>query len=170
MLFNSVNELILTVITSLSVIWIVILTIVVFKSIKHYQNLVKLSNKENLQDILEALLKSQEVNTNGQKELEKKLQELKENSINHIQKIGFLRFNPFSDTGGNQSFIIALLNGNDSGVIISSLHSRSGPRWYVKKIDNGKGTEMNLNKEEEEALKNAQIINNSKKGETTGSA
>ncbi len=78
----------------------------------------------------------------------------KEGSL-HIQKIGLLRFNPFKDTGGDQSFIMALTDGNDSGVIISALYSRSGTRWYAKKVKMGKGVEHELSEEEKKALKEA---------------
>ena len=71
----------------------------------------------------------------------------------HIQKVGLLRFNPFKDTGGDQSFILSLVDGNNSGVIISGLYSRSGTRWYAKRIKEGKGVEHELSSEEMQALK-----------------
>lgn len=70
----------------------------------------------------------------------------------HIQKVGLLRFNPFKDTGGDQSFILTLVDKNDTGVIISGLHSRSGVRWYAKKVENGKALEHELSEEEKKAL------------------
>lgn len=54
-----------------------------------------------------------------------------------IQKVGFMRFNPFNDTGGNNSFIIAMLDHNNSGIVISSLYMREGTRLYAKEITNG---------------------------------
>ena len=75
----------------------------------------------------------------------------------HIQKIGLVRFNPFKDTGGDQSFILSLTDGNDTGVIISGLYSRSGTRWYAKKIVKGKSVEHELSDEEKKALSQAKI-------------
>ena len=66
----------------------------------------------------------------------------------HIQKVGLLRFNPFKDTGGDQSFILSLIDGNDTGVIISGLYSRSGTSWYAKKVVKGKGVDYDLSEEE----------------------
>jgi len=77
----------------------------------------------------------------------------------HIQKVGLLRFNPFKDTGGDQSFILSLIDGNDSGVIISGLYSRSGTRWYAKRVQDGKGVEHELSDEEKAALKEAKARN-----------
>ena len=73
----------------------------------------------------------------------------------HIQKVGLMRFNPFKETGGNQSFILALLDEGNSGVVLSGLYSRSGMRWYAKKIKKGEGVEHSLSEEEKNAIKQA---------------
>lgn len=70
----------------------------------------------------------------------------------HIQKIGLLRFNPFKDTGGDQSFILSLINGQESGVVITALYSRSGTRWYAKRVASGKGIEHELSEDEKKSL------------------
>lgn len=68
-----------------------------------------------------------------------------------VQKVGMIRFNPFGNEGGNQSFAVALLDNYNSGVIILSLYSRDGVRIYAKPVKDGK-SEYQLSKEEEEAL------------------
>lgn len=85
------------------------------------------------------------------RELAKILEELVENNKFNIQKTGIVRFNPFADTGGNMSFSIALLDGYDNGIVISSLHSREGTRIYAKPIESG-GSKHNLTEEEREAI------------------
>ena len=41
-------------------------------------------------------------------------------------RVGLNRFNPFEgDTGGNQSFALALLDGRGDGFVVSSLHARA---------------------------------------------
>lgn len=65
-----------------------------------------------------------------------------------IQKVGILRFNPFGDVGGDQSFSIALLDSKNNGILITSLFSREGTRVYSKKIKEGKSKYF-LSKEEE---------------------
>jgi len=77
---------------------------------------------------------------------------IQKDGLLHIQKIGLVRFNPFKDTGGDQSFILSLVDGNDTGVIISGLYARSGTRWYAKKIVKGKSVEHDLSEEEKKAL------------------
>ncbi len=51
-----------------------------------------------------------------------------------FQRVGFVRFNPFEETGGNQSFALALLDAAGDGWVLSSLHARSGTRVYAKAI------------------------------------
>ena len=71
-----------------------------------------------------------------------------------VQKTGLVRYNPFEDTGGNQSFAVALLDANGDGVVISSLHARQNTRIYAKAITGGR-SESALSEEEAEALRNA---------------
>jgi hypothetical protein len=71
-----------------------------------------------------------------------------------IQRVGLVRFNPFEDTGGNQSFAIALLDGAGSGIVLSSLHSRTGTRVYAKAVTDGR-SDGALSEEESDALRRA---------------
>jgi hypothetical protein len=67
-------------------------------------------------------------------------------------RIGLVRFNPFEDTGGNQSFALAILDGRGDGFVVSSLHARAGTRVYAKAIAGG-ASEAALSDEESEALR-----------------
>ena len=71
-----------------------------------------------------------------------------------IQRVGIVRFNPFKDVGGDQSFSIALLDKNNDGIVISSLYSREGTRVYAKPIKNGT-SEYHLSEEEKKAITKA---------------
>ena len=85
----------------------------------------------------------------------KKPVEVGDETKSHLQKMGFVRFNPFNDTGGDQSFCLAILNGHDTGIVISSLHSREQTRIYAKRIVAGKTEGVELSREEAEALNRA---------------
>ena len=66
-----------------------------------------------------------------------------------------MRFNPFEgDTGGNQSFALALLDGRGDGFVVSSLHARAVTRMYAKAVSGG-ASEAALSDEECEALRQA---------------
>ena len=71
-----------------------------------------------------------------------------------IQRVGLVRFNPFEDTGGNQSFAIALLDAAGSGIVLSSLHARTGTRVYAKAVTDGR-SDGALSQEETDALRRA---------------
>lgn len=71
-----------------------------------------------------------------------------------VSKLALVRFNPFGDTGGDQSFCIALLDHTNSGIVISAVHARSGTRVYAKDIIEGK-SQHHLSKEESNALNQA---------------
>jgi Protein of unknown function (DUF4446) len=68
-----------------------------------------------------------------------------------FQRVGLVRYNPFEETGGNQSFALALLDAGGDGWVLSSLHARSGTRVYVKAIKSGRA-DTGLSDEESAAL------------------
>lgn len=68
-----------------------------------------------------------------------------------IQKVGFIRFNPFSETGGDNSFALTLLDHKNNGVIISSLYAREGVRVYGKSVEAGISKRL-LSEEEKKSL------------------
>jgi hypothetical protein len=69
-----------------------------------------------------------------------------------LQRVGMVRFNPFEETGGNQSFALALLDAQGNGFVISSLHARAGTRIYGKALQGGRA-ETALSTEETEAVR-----------------
>jgi hypothetical protein len=69
-----------------------------------------------------------------------------------IQRVGLVRFNPFEDTGGNQSFALALTDAKGDGLVVSSLHTRTGTRVYAKSIAGGR-SDGALSDEEQQALR-----------------
>jgi hypothetical protein len=77
-------------------------------------------------------------------------------SLKSVHKVGVVRFNPFKDLGGDQSFSVALLDGENSGVVLSALHTREGNRVYAKPVENGKAVKHPLTDEEQEAIKKAE--------------
>ena len=84
-------------------------------------------------------------------ETDPRLSVLERIATSSIQKVGFIRFNPFQDTGGDNSFMLILLDRNDTGVLLSSLYMREGARLYAKSIENGKAKHV-LSAEEHKLL------------------
>jgi hypothetical protein len=132
-------------------------TVLLIQMMRHYQRLTSGITKKDLKNVLTMLLDRNEEAALKMKDLNLAINELKEKSKNHIQKVGFVRFNPFpATTGGDQSFVLSLLDENDTGFVLSSLHSRDTTRFYAKVVKNGKGDGHELSKEELKAIKNAQ--------------
>jgi hypothetical protein len=77
---------------------------------------------------------------------------LEANARKAFQRVGVVRFNPFEDTGGNQSFAVAVLDANADGFVLSSLHARGGTRMFAKSLTGGRA-DATLSAEESEALR-----------------
>lgn len=67
------------------------------------------------------------------------------------QKMGLVKYDAFNQMGGQLSFSLALLDENNNGFIINSVHSTEGCYSYTKEIKNGE-CKISLGKEEAEAL------------------
>lgn len=69
-----------------------------------------------------------------------------------IRNIETIRFNPFVESGNNQSFAISFLNDNGDGVVMSSLYARDRMSIFAKPVINGK-SDFELSTEEKEVLR-----------------
>lgn len=143
-------------------IWNIMLQISLSKLKKKNEQIFAGNKAANLEEVILQQAKSLKI-------LDKDIQELYNisNQINGLalrglHKTGMIRFNPFKEVGGDQSFAIALLNGKDNGIVISSLYTREGTRIYSKSITNGKSEKYPLTEEEEKAIKIA-LTNEPKK-------
>jgi len=96
-------------------------------------------------------------------ELYDQTEKINQHSLKSIHKVSLLRFNPFREIGGDQSFSLALLDDENSGAIISSLYSREGVRIYAKSIQKGVSPKHPLTEEEKQAIKIASIEKNNQK-------
>lgn len=110
--------------------------------------------KDESQDINQVLAQFKELQNQFAK-LSADFDAIAKKDASNLQKVAMIRFNPFNETGGNQSFSVAILDGNDCGIVISSLFSRNENRVYGKPIKNGV-SEFPLTDEEKEAIRLAQ--------------
>lgn len=140
-------------------VWLFALSVFFWRILQHYNRLAKGVSQKSLKTVLEDLIKDVDLTKKDIEYLKEYSDKIQKDGLLHIQKVGLVRFNPFKDTGGDQSFILSLIDGNDTGVIISGLYSRSGTRWYAKRVVDGKGLEHELSEEEKKALKEAKESN-----------
>lgn len=156
MVFNS--TILIVAITIGVFTWLGIISALLIRMISHYNKLSRGVANVGLFDALERIFGS-EHNLQGRvRDLEKKIDALSVDGQLHVQRIGIVRFNPFADTGGAQSFSIALLDAQGSGIVMTSLYARAGNRWYVKEVVKGKGRDIALSKEEESVIEKAKHI------------
>ncbi len=71
-----------------------------------------------------------------------------------VQGVGLVRFRAFQDTGGDQSFALALLDGSGDGLVLSALYGRGATRVYAKPVQ-GWASPKTLSEEEERAIAQA---------------
>ncbi len=134
-------------------VWILVLSVLLFRMIGHYNRLTAGITKSGLKDVLESILTSHRDSQKKIAGITEVLQTLTRDGKRHIARIGIVRFNPFHDTGGSQSFTLAILDSEDNGVVMTSLFARNSHRWYVKEVNKGRGKDVALSKEEETAIK-----------------
>lgn len=149
----------------LVVAWLVGVTVALVRMITHYNRLAMGASGYTLKEVLDTMIATTQGNKKQIKELTEAFAKLQDEERRHLQRIGVVHYNPFSDTGGSQSFSMALLDQEDNGLIMTSLFARTGNRWYIKHVKKGKGIQVELSKEEDTAIRNAQYVNTERKGE-----
>ena len=112
---------------------------------KDGQSLEKLFKRKF--DMIEKLASSSEINSENIQKMEKLY-----NSSLH--KYGIVKYDAFEDMGGKLSFVLALLDKDNTGFLLNAIHSRENCFLYIKEIVNGESYIM-LSDEEVEALKRA---------------
>jgi hypothetical protein len=101
---------------------------------RHYASLIEGTEGGNLQQVLESHLTEVRSAMDCVQELDGLAHGLERAGRRHMQRVGFLRFNPFRDAGGDQSFSLALTDSEGNGFLLSSLRSRDGTNVYGKPL------------------------------------
>ena len=152
------NQVVIGILFGVIFFWLAIVSVLLVKFLRHYQNLTKGITKKDLKSVLEKVLKDLKGESGRIDQVLKEVEKIKQEEVFFIQKIGLVRYNPFAETGGNQSFCLSILDGQESGLVITSLHSRDATRLYAKPVKNGKAGDFELSSEEKKAIKAAKKI------------
>ena len=116
-----------------------------------YQHLMTGTSGGNLEAVLHDHI-AQVRDTAGRVEATEQLaRRLEKSGYFSFQHLGVVRYNPFHDTGGDQSFAIALVDGHGNGVVLSSLHGRDVTRVYAKPLQKWESAHQ-LTDEEKQAI------------------
>lgn len=152
------NDNFLIIIFTLCIILIVLylINIVRFNKLnKRYKNFIKkMSKGNNFEETLNTYMKRVDDVSNKNEEIIRYCEKLDNDISKCIKKVGIVRYNAFKDTGSDLSFTLALLNEENTGVILNGIYSREMSNIYAKPIQNGKSN-YTISEQEQEAISKA---------------
>ena len=121
---------------------------------KKYETFMQGRNAISMEDEITQLFSDMDFLKVAAEKNNRDIKKIYENLKVVYQKVGVVRYDAFQQMGGLLSFSIALLNGNNNGFIINSVHSSDGCYTYTKEIKNGESS-ISLGEEEKQALEYA---------------
>lgn len=141
-------------------LFLIILLIKQRKLNKKYKKFMTGANGENLEGQILARFSEIDQLKVDTKFLSDELTKVNENLLLTYQKVGVVKYDAFKEMGGKLSFVLALLDKNNNGVLLNSVHSsREGCYTYLKEIIKGESF-LELSEDEKKALTQALNSNN----------
>lgn len=121
---------------------------------RSYSSFMKGKDGKNLEESI--LVRFQELDELSERTeaSEEKIKELYKILKQTYQKKGIVRYDAFHEMGGNLSFVLTMLNEENSGWIFNAMHSREGCYTYIKEVVRGESY-IELAEEEKECLERA---------------
>ncbi|HEX6512758.1 MAG TPA: DUF4446 family protein [Chloroflexota bacterium] len=137
-----------------ALLWLLALQIRTSRMMGRYRQLVSGAKGANLEEIMTMHVGRINEHEHRLGQVDAGLDALDRVLQGAIQRVGLVRFNPFDEAGGDQSFAIALLDQHGNGLVLSSLHNRTETRVYAKPVEGGR-SRYALSDEEQQALAEA---------------
>ena len=152
---SMVLAIILMVMAGLLIILLILVIVMLVKHARLKKRLAKFTvgrNGSSLEkDIFALIDETNQLKTVTDRQ-KKEIRDLYKRLESTFQKIGLVKYDAFQQMGGKLSFSLALLDENNNGFILNSVHSTEGCYSYTKEINAGVSA-LTLGKEEEEALR-----------------
>ena len=146
---------ILACVSIIAFIGFVVLLIKVNLLNKRYKNFMqKLGNGKNIEEDLENYMYKTQRVENQNLEILNNIKNIENDVSKCIQKIRFVRYSAFKDTGSDLSFALALLDENNDGVVLNGIYSREMSNIYAKPVEKGKSS-YTISEEEAQAIEKA---------------
>lgn len=145
---------VLLILSFLSFVGVLVLGFLFFQERKYLRELFPKNDARDIRNKFREVIEAINYFDNHASEVDRTITNLKKEMLSHTQNIAVSRYNPYNDTGGDQSFTVVMLDGGWNGFMFTSLHSRAGTRVYLKNIKSGK-SDLDLSKEEREVLEQA---------------
>ncbi|MCL5003731.1 MAG: DUF4446 family protein [Patescibacteria group bacterium] len=140
------------VIVALLAVWLILLSLVLAQTLLLYKKLTRGVEGENLEKIWEEHLSRARKTAKEVEKISRDLEKLNRESLGYLKNLKVVRFNPFNELGGNQSFAVSFMDGEGNGVVISSLHGRETTRVYAKPVKDFKEDGFEFSREEKDAI------------------
>jgi len=134
--------------------WVISLQVRLGRMSRQYARLVRGVDGRNLEEMLHLHVDEVHQALDTVRTLEAESRRMDRTLEHALQWMGMVRYNPFRNTGGDQSFVWALVDGRGNGVVLSSMHSRDSTRLYAKPLHDWVST-YSLTDEEQEAIDRA---------------
>lgn len=139
----------------LLLIFIIILSIKQGKLNKKYKKFMTGASGDNLEGQILVRFADIDKLKDDTKGLKEELSKVQDNLMITYQKVGVVKYDAFKEMGGKLSFVLALLDKNNSGILLNSVHSsREGCYTYLKEIIKGESF-LELSEDERKALNQA---------------
>src|SRR3990167_11432846 len=132
-------------------IWLGVLSFLEFRQREFLKSLFPRSGERDIRKKFEELISEVGDFDKDLGSLKNRLSGVEKLGLKHIQRVNLLRYNPYDETGGDQSFTLALLDNNGNGIVLTSLHARAGTRAFAKPVIEGKGSKYQFSEEEKKA-------------------
>jgi hypothetical protein len=150
----SLAVVVLAVVVAGLAVWIALLQLAEARLRRRLRRILSDTHGDGLDEVLDSTMKRLDSLSQRADALNSLHREVEALAQRSIHKVGIVRFNPFPDTGGDQSFAIALLDAVGTGLVLSSLHSRSDTRVFAKPVSGGR-SRFALSEEEQDAIRKA---------------
>ncbi len=144
----------LTILVVVGIVWVLDLQARLRRLQHRYENIFAAEEDASLVTALENLASRLSETTARTERLVAHSQQIDATLAHAVQSVGLVRFRAFQDTGGDQSFALALADGEGNGVVISALYGRGATRIYAKPVQ-GWLSPRTLSEEEKQALAEA---------------
>jgi hypothetical protein len=89
-------------------VWLILLSLFYYWMLRHYKRLIKGVKSGNLKKVLEKVIETEQKNKLDIKKIKEVIKDHEKENTYNLQKVGMVRFNPFKEMGGDQSFSLAL--------------------------------------------------------------
>jgi hypothetical protein len=149
--YNTYITLALTVLVIVLIIIIIMTYAALNKIEKKYRKLMRGVNNINLEEMVISYLDKIDGVKEENDTVKKIVEEISEQLKTCLQKTSVVRYRAFDDVGSDLSYSIALLDGMDNGVILTSIYGRNESTTYAKPIDKGI-SRYDLSEEEKKVL------------------